>query len=144
MIKIDSFIFSELKEKFNGNKNLVRQLNPLILASVGDAVYSLNIRAHLVATHDMNANSLHGAASKLVCAVAQKNAYFLIEDMLTEDELYIAKRGRNSHPGTVPKNADIIDYRVATAFEAVLGYLYISGENGRIDEIIKKILENNK
>ncbi len=139
---MNGYIAEELKQKFNNDKNAVRQLNPLILASVGDAVYTLNVRAHIVATHDLNAHSLHAASASLVCAAAQKKAYFKIEPLLTEDEAYIAKRGRNSHPGTVPKNADIMDYRIATALEAVFGYLYILGEHERIDKLIKTILEN--
>lgn len=136
------FILNELSEKFNGDENAVRQLNPLILASVGDAVYSLNIRAHVVATHDLSAHMLHIHSAKMVCAAAQREAYYRIESLLLEDELYIAKRGRNAHPGTVPKNADILDYRIATALEAVFGYLYILNKNERINLLIKTILEN--
>ena len=139
----ENFILNELTEKFNGNENAVRQLNPLILASVGDAVYSLSIRCHMVATHDLSAHMLHMHSSKKVCAAAQRDAYYKIEETLTEDELYIAKRGRNSHPGTVPKNADIHDYRVATALEAVFGYLYTLNRTDRINALIKNILEND-
>ena len=99
----DNFVFDELLNKFGGDENSVRQLNPLILASVGDAVYSLNIRAHIVATHDLSAHMLHTRASKLVCAAAQRKAYDVIEAQLTEDEEYIAKRGRNAH-GTQKRN----------------------------------------
>ncbi len=139
----DNFILKELAEKFNGDENAVRQLNPLILASVGDAVYSLCIRCHMVATHDLSAHMLHMHSSKMVCAAAQREAYYKIEEMLTENEQYIAKRGRNSHPGTVPKNADIHDYRVATALEAVFGYLYILNRTDRINTLIQNILEND-
>ena len=138
----DSFIFAELKSKFDGDENAVRQLNPLILASVGDAVYSLLIRTHMIATHDFNAHMLHVSSAKMVCAAAQRKAFSCIEEFFTEDEAYIAKRGRNAHPGTVPKNADIMDYRVATALEAVFGYLYILDREDRIEKFIKVILEN--
>ena len=137
----EDFISKELFEKFNGDENAARQLNPLILASVGDAVYSLNIRCHMVANHDLSAHMLHIRSAKMVCAAAQREAYYKIESLLTEDELYIAKRGRNSHPGTVPKNADILDYRIATALEAVFGYLYILNKTERINLLIKTILE---
>lgn len=143
MIKIENFVESELYKKFGQDENAVRQLNPLILASVGDAAYSLNIRAHIVATHDLSPHMLHIYCAKLVCASAQRKAYYLIEDLLTENEKYIAKRGRNAHPGTVPKNADIHDYRVATALEALFGYLYILNKHHRINELIKVILEND-
>lgn len=118
-----------------------RQLNPLVLASVGDAVYSLLVRTHIVATHDLNAHKLHSRAAHLVCAVAQKDAFYAIEKFLTEDEAYIAKRGRNSHPPTIPKNADILDYRTATALEAVFGYLYLISNEKRIEELFNLILE---
>ncbi len=138
----ENFVLEELLKKFNGDANAARQLNPLILASVGDAVYSLNIRCHMVATHDLSAHMLHIHSSKMVCAAAQREAYYKIESLLLEDELYIAKRGRNAHPGTVPKNADILDYRIATALEAVFGYLYILNKSERINLLIKTILEN--
>ena len=138
----ENFVLEELLKKFNGDENAARQLNPLILASVGDAVYSLNIRCHMVATHDLSAHMLHIHSAKMVCAAAQREAYYKIESLLLEDELYIAKRGRNAHPGTVPKNADILDYRIATALEAVFGYLYILNKNERINLLIKTILEN--
>ena len=118
-----------------------RQLNPLVLASIGDAVYSLLIRTHIVANHDLNAHKLHSCAAHLVCAVAQKDAFYAIENALTEDEAYIAKRGRNSHPPTIPKNADISDYRTATALEAVFGYLYLISDEKRIEELFNLILE---
>lgn len=130
-----------MQQKFKGDKTAVRQLNPLVLASVGDAVYSLYMRAYLVAIHDLNAHLLHSAAARMVCAVAQKDAYYKIEPLLLEEELYIAKRGRNTHPGTVPKNANIADYRTATALEAVFGYLFLLQEEERIDCLIQKILE---
>lgn len=138
----ENFVLEELLKKFNGDENAARQLNPLILASIGDAVYSLSIRCHMVATHDLSAHMLHIHSAKMVCASAQREAYYKIESLLLEDELYIAKRGRNAHPGTVPKNADILDYRIATALEAVFGYLYILNKNERINLLIKTILEN--
>lgn len=141
MTDINSFISEELSHRFGGDENTVRQLNPLILASVGDAVYTLNIRTHLVATHDYTAHNLHAASASMVCAASQKAAYFRIEPLLTEEEQYIAKRGRNAHPGTIPKNADFSDYRIATALEAVFGYLSILGKNDRIAELMKVILE---
>lgn len=123
------------------DKNDARQLNPLVLASVGDAVYSLAMRTHVLLTHDLGAHALHSHVSALVCARAQREAYFMLEDTLSEDEQYIAHRGRNSHPATVPKNADVSDYRTATALEAVFGYLYLTGQSERICELTDIILE---
>lgn len=127
----------EKDKKFNASS--ARQLNPLVLASVGDAVYSLLVRTHIVANHDINAHKLHSCAARLVCATAQKDAFYKIEKHLTEAEAYIAKRGRNSHPPTIPKNADVFDYRTATALEAVFGYLYLISDEKRIEELFNLI-----
>ena len=116
-------------------------MNPLVLASVGDAVYTLFVRTRLARTHDWNAGKLHKTAAVRVCAAAQKDAFFIIEPCLTEAEKAVARRGRNTHPSTVPKSADITTYRVATALEAVLGYLYISGQCERAEELMNLIWE---
>ena len=138
MIDISRYI-REMTARFDART--AAQLNPLVLASVGDAAYSLYMRKHFVANHDFGAHALHENVAKYVKASAQADAFFRIEPMLTEEEQYIAKRGRNSHPGTVPKNADIMDYRTATALEAVFGYLFLTGQEDRLDSLIKKILE---
>ena len=80
----EDFILNELSKKFNGDENAARQLNPLILASIGDAVYSLSIRCHMVANHDFNAHMLHMNSAKMVRASAQKEAYYKIENFLLE------------------------------------------------------------
>lgn len=142
MTDINPFVSEALTRRFGGDENTVRQLNPLILAAVGDAVYTLNVRTLLVAGHDYTAHALHAASASTVCAAAQKAAYFKIEPLLTEDELYIAKRGRNAHPGTIPKNAEFSDYRIATALEAVFGYLSILGREDRIAALMKVLWED--
>jgi len=134
-------IFEEINEKFQGDKVQIRQLNPLILASVGDAVYSLYMRTHLVATQSLNAKTLHLSAAEYVRASAQCAAYHKLEPYLSEDELYIAKRGRNSHPSTIPKSAELNEYRTATAVEALFGYLYLLNDTDRIDILFRIILE---
>ena len=136
----ENFLHTQIKNKFK-DETSVFQLNPLVLASIGDGVYSLYMRTYLVSTHDFNAHKLHSSVAGLVRASAQKKAYCAIEDKLSDGELYVAKRGRNSHPGTIPKNADMHDYRMATALEAVFGYLYLLERHDRIDELIRIILE---
>ncbi len=111
-------------------------LSPLVLAYIGDTVYDLYIRTRLISTTTLTAHGMHVAATKLVCAAAQAEAFRSIEPLLTEDELAVYKRGRNAHMGTVPKNASIGDYRTATGFEAVLGWLFLMGRDERINTLM--------
>lgn len=113
-----------------------RRLSPLVLAYVGDTVYDLYVRTRLILSSDATAHGLHMQATRLVCAGAQAAALRAIMDELTEDELAVYKRGRNSHMGTVPKHAAIKDYRAATGLEALLGYLYLSGQDERLTKLM--------
>ncbi len=120
------------------------QLGPLVLAYIGDTVYDLYVRTKLVTSTGLTAHGLHLAAAKRVCAKAQAEAYRRAEDILTEEETAIFRRGRNSHIGTVPKNASIADYRSATGLEAVIGWLYLSGKDERLAEIMTILLDEQK
>ncbi len=112
-------------------------LSPLTLAFLGDSVYELFIRTKILSMGNRQANQLHKIAVGYVKAKAQATAAHKILDILTEDELSIYKRGRNTNIHTVPKNADMADYRHATALEALVGYLYIKGEKERLTEILE-------
>ena len=103
-----------------------RQLNPVSLAFAGDSVYDLYVRSRLVRDIGCNSHKLHCMAIKYVSARGQAAGFERIKDLLSEEEIYIFKRGRNANPATVPKNADIGDYRTATGLEALLGYLLIN------------------
>ncbi len=116
----------------------------LTLAYIGDAVFELYIRNYLVSKEIVPVNRLHKAATGYVRATAQSEYMEIISDMLSEDEIRAYKRGRNAHPKTLAKNADIISYRRATGFEALIGWLYIKGQTDRLDEIIKKILSSER
>ncbi|MBO6061010.1 MAG: ribonuclease III [Clostridia bacterium] len=116
-------------------------LSPLVLAYVGDTVFDLYVRTGLVFSTDLIAHGLHMAAAKRVCASAQAAAYKKVSDMLTEEETAVFKRGRNAHIGTVPKNAAIGDYRAATGLEAVVGWLYLRGDDARLNELMKTMFE---
>ena len=98
-----------------------RLMNPLVLAYIGDTVYDLYVRSWLIEGSDATAHGLHVMATRKVCAKAQAAGAMAIMEQLTEDELYIFKRGRNSHMGTVPKHAEMSDYRAASGLEALLG-----------------------
>ncbi len=117
-----------------------RQLSPLTLAYMGDTVYDLYVRRLIISQGDRPANALHKAAIAYVKAAAQSAAYERVLPLLTEDEAAVARRGRNAHAGTVPKNADPADYARATAFEAVIGYLYLTGESERIASLMDNAL----
>jgi len=116
----------------------VAQLSPLTLAYVGDTVYDLYIRTELVLETKATPNGLHKMASARVCAAAQAEAARRILPLLTEEELCIYKRGRNSHPGTQPKHAKLADYLAATGLEALIGYLYLTGQDERLHRLMEE------
>lgn len=114
------------------------QYNPLVLAYIGDTLYDLYVRSRLIAQNgDLSAHKLHVLAIHYVKAHGQSVAIAELEDKLTEQELAAYKRGRNTKSYTVPKNADVGEYRRATGFEALLGWLYVKGENDRLNEIME-------
>jgi len=112
------------------------QMSGLVLAYVGDTLYDLYVRTMLIESTDLTARGLHAKAISYVCAAAQARAFSRVEPMLTQEELAIYKRGRNAHINTAAKNASIADYRSATGFEALVGFLYLSGMDGRLNEIM--------
>jgi len=116
-------------------------LNPLVLAYVGDAVYEVYVRIFIAKKGEIKTNALHKASISFVSAHAQSNILTEIEDNLTAEELNIVRRGRNAHSNTIPKNASIADYKKATAFEALVGYLFLKNDIKRLEEIIKITLE---
>lgn len=117
------------------------QLNPLVLAYVGDSVYDLAVRTMLVCGHDAKANALHHMSSRRVCAAAQARALDAVLPELEENELAIVQRGRNAKPGAIPKNAAPADYAAATGLEALLGWLYLSEREERLWTLLKLCLE---
>lgn len=121
-----------------------REMAPLNLAFLGDTVYDLYVRAYLVHLRPLTVNDLHRQASLYVCAAAQAEAYHKIEGLLTEQEADIFRRGRNTHSTTVPKNASVSDYRIATGLETLFGWLFSRGEDARLDELMRIILTENE
>ena len=114
-------------------------MSPLVLAYLGDTVYETYIREYLIRQNTQRkVNDLHKLAIKYVKAKAQATIIHEIEIELTEEESKISKRGRNQKSNTAPKNADIIDYKHATGFEALVGYLYLNNEIERLQYIINK------
>jgi ribonuclease-3 family protein len=118
-----------------------RQLSPLVLAYIGDCVYDLVIKTYLLDKKgNMPVNKLNRMASNLVKAQTQSELIGIIEDKLTEDELAVYKRGRNAKSYTSAKNASIGDYRRATGFEALVGYLYLDRQYARMVELVREAL----
>lgn len=123
------------KEELTRDPN---QTNPLVLAFLGDATYAHCVRYHLIAKGLVKPNQLHKTANRYVSAKAQANILLTLLPTLPEDEVSVVKRGRNAKSGSTAKNADIIDYRHATAFEALIGYLYLNRKEERIAEIMQQ------
>lgn len=121
-------------------------LNGLSLAYIGDAIYEVYIREYILSLGYSNVNRLHKKACEFTSGVSQSKfiRYFLDNNILTEEEQSIYKRGRNSHNHSVRKNIDIQSYMEATGFEAVIGYLYINQNPERIKELINICIEINK
>lgn len=118
-----------------------RQLSPLVLAYIGDSIYDLVIKTYLIDSKgNMPVNKLNRMSSGLVKAQTQSEMIGRIEHMLDEEEEGVYKRGRNAKSYTSAKNASITDYRRATGFEALMGYLYLSGRYSRMMELIKAAL----
>lgn len=114
-------------------------LNGLALAYVGDAIYEIYIREHLVQIGLTRPNQLHKTATKYVSAKAQNmlmHEMLAEEEFLTEKETDMYKRGRNAKSHTIAKNADIVTYRTSTGFEALMGYLHLSKQTLRMEELI--------
>lgn len=124
----------------NLNEKEVNLLNPLIWAYVGDCVYELYVRTMLVNNSKKNAGLLHKQAIKIVNAKSQAEQLQKIMDNLTDSEKEIVRRARNTQTNSIPKNADVMDYKYATAFEGLIGYLYLSKQNERL----KQVLDMNK
>lgn len=118
-----------------------RLLPPLALAYIGDAVFEVAVRQHVIARPNLRPHHLHGQATKYVSAKAQAKLLALLEPLLAEGEKDVVRQGRNAKSGTIPKNADVQDYRHATAFESLVGYLYYTGAHDRLRWLIAQGFE---
>ena len=135
--------FELLKDKFT--KEEAKQLNPLVLAFIGDGIYEVFLRSYIVSNNrSMSVHKLHVKTISYVRAHEQSNFMNKIIPNLDEEELSIYKRGRNAKSGTVPKNADVREYRNATGFEALMGYLYLTDKKERLEELLTMCLNLDK
>jgi ribonuclease-3 family protein len=134
-------IIQQIKLMLNLPDTDIKSYSPLTLAFIGDGVYDLVIRTMIVEKGNAPVNKLHKKVSNLVKAPAQMELFHRIEELLSEEELAIYKRGRNAKSFTSAKNASITEYRIATGLEALIGYLYLDNQFKRILELIHAGLE---
>lgn len=132
----------ELNEIIDRNKSLeeVKLMKPLVWAYIGDSIYEIFIRMNLVNTTNLDPHRLHIECIKYVKAKAQAETLLKIESSLTEEEKDIVRRGRNAQAHHIPKNAELMDYKYATALEALIGYLYLTKQDERLKEILNMCL----
>lgn len=119
----------------------VKLMSPLTWAYVGDAVYELYIRTHLTNITNVKPHKLHLESIKYVKAKAQAEILSKLQEFLTEEEKEIVRRGRNQENHHLPKNVNTAEYSYSTAFEALIGYLYLSKKEERLEEILKMCIE---
>lgn len=129
---INSYILG----KFGIERDDIRSYSPLTLAYIGDGIFDLVIRSMIVGAGNTRVNDLHRHASEIVMAHTQSEMIGELMPELTEEEMAIYKRGRNAKSATIAKNATVGDYRRATGFEALLGYLYLEDRTERMMELI--------
>ena len=131
----------QIKTVFHCGEQDVRAYSPLTLAYIGDGIYELVIRSVVVERANRSANDLHKKTVKYVKAPAQSAMIQALEQELTEEEEVVYKRGRNAKSYTTAKNASMGDYRRATGFEALMGYLYLTGQTERLLYLIDRGIE---
>ena len=136
----------KIEEFIPVNKTLeeINQMSPLIWAYVGDCVYELYIRTYLVDNTNLKPHKLHIESIKYVKAGAQAKFLQEFTDDLTDEEKDIVRRGRNANNHHLPKNSNVQEYMYSTAFEALIGYLYLTKKYDRVKEIIEKYILNEK
>lgn len=127
----------EVAKQYVVDENTLRTYNPLAFAYVGDAVFDLIIRTQVVSKGNNRPNKYHQTTIQYVNANAQCAIYHKIKDLLTEEEQNIFRRGKNTKTMSPAKNQSLHDYRIATGFEALLGYLYLAGRMERILELVQ-------
>jgi len=137
-------LFKKLKQEFACEDVDLRNYSPLTLAFLGDCVFDLIIRTIIVERGNRAPDSLHKRKSAIVKAGTQSRMAEGILDSLSEEELAVYKRGRNAKSYSVAKNASVSDYRRATGFEALLGYLYLQDREDRMIELVKQALKESE
>jgi len=133
LLEIDGYI----KEQFGIPEVDIRSYSPLTLAFIGDGIFDLIIRSIVVGKGNTRASELHKRTSNVVKAASQSDMIEKLLPHLTEEEEAVYKRGRNAKSPTMAKNATMAEYRRATGFEALMGFLYLTDQMGRLVELVK-------
>lgn len=126
------------------NEKEVEQLSPLVLAYIGDAVYEVFIRTLIVSRSHAPVHKLHHQSIDFVKAKAQSDIIHRILDSLSQEEQDVVRRGRNAKSGTIPKNADVTEYKYATGFESLIGYLYLKQQFERLLQVLEMCITEAK
>lgn len=137
----ESIDFQYFKKIFQIEHGDAAAYSPLALAYIGDAIFDVMVRTIIVSKINKQVNKYHKDVSKIVCAPAQAKMLLAIYDRLTEEEQNIYRRGRNANSYSKAKNASRSEYRIATGFEALLGYLYLKEDFNRLTDIVKMALD---
>lgn len=140
-VRTDESAFSYFKEQLQIAPGMPESYSPLALAYIGDCIFDVMVRTIVVSKANKQVNKYHREVSRIVCATAQAQMIKAVCDRLTEEELAIYKRGRNANSYTKAKNATRAEYRNATGFEAVLGYLYLKEDFTRLTDVVRMSLE---
>ena len=134
--ELSGLFLSDSKKELNPD-----DFSPIVLAYIGDAVYEVIIRRFVMSHGNVSANKMHKITSSYVSASSQSEFAKKIQDILTEEEKTVYKRGRNAKSGSVAKNQTMSDYRHATGFEALIGYLYLQNKTDRIYELLNDCIK---
>jgi ribonuclease-3 family protein len=138
----DISLLDQIHKEFGGEGVDLKTYSPLTLAYIGDAVFEIIIRTLIVEKGQRAANTLHKHTTKVVCAKAQAKMIEAVFDNLTTEEQDIYRRGKNTKIHSSAKNASLSDYRKATGFETLCGYLFLKNDTPRITHIVRVALEN--
>ena len=130
-------LFENVMKELNFSENDINQIPPLVLAYIGDSVFEVFIRTSILTEGIQSVNKLHKRSIEFVKAKAQSIRVHRIMQFLTAEEQDIVRRGRNAKSGTIPKNADVTEYKYATGFEALVGFLYLKKDFTRLIQILK-------
>ncbi|MDE7310819.1 MAG: hypothetical protein K2N87_04225 [Eubacterium sp.] len=142
MIEGQDSLDARIRQKFGLGQQEAQTYSPLVLAYIGDGIYELIIRTIAVGQGNRQVKKLHRQASRYAKAQAQSEMMETLLPLLCEEETRIYMRGRNAKSYSTAKNASVNDYRRATGFEALMGYLYLQGDMERLLELVKAAVDN--
>ena len=135
-------LLAQIHRTFGGGEIDISTYSPLTLAYIGDAVFEIIVRTLIVEKGQRAANTLHKHTTKIVCAQTQAQLIDAVYESLTEEEQDIYRRGKNTKIHSSAKNASLADYRKATGFEALCGYLFLKEDTARILQIVRQAMDS--